>query len=116
MERKLLTTEDFKNSAKGGTRPDAVVYRLATSEAEVVADAARTLRFVFSDDTIDRMGDRIMQDGWETEEFTRNPVALWAHSSWEPPVGKASNLAVKKGELLGDIEFASADIYEFADT
>jgi hypothetical protein len=32
-----------------------------------------------------------------------------------PPIGRASNIKVEGDRLMGDIEFASADVYPFAD-
>ena len=61
------------------------------------------------------MGDTIAPHGWETAEFMRNPVALWAHAADAPPIGRASNLGVEGARLMGDIEFADPTTYEFAD-
>lgn len=116
MTLKLLSLDAFRAAAKGGSRPDAAVFRLATSDSQTVDAVARTERFVFSDASVDLAGDMIEQDGWETDDFDANPVALFSHASWEPPIGRASNVGVKGGKLIGDIEFASADVYPFADT
>jgi HK97 family phage prohead protease len=43
-------------------------------------------------------------------------VALWAHDSSAPPVGRASNVLVENERLMGDITFADAETYAFADT
>ena len=43
--------------------------------------------FIASTETVDRYGDVIKQDGWEFEEFDRNPVFLSQHNSWSSPVG-----------------------------
>lgn len=115
MTLKLLSVEAFKAAAKDGSRPEAMVFRLATGEPQIV-DETRTARFVFSDDRVDLAGDSIKQDGWETDDFNANPVALFSHASWDPPIGRAANVGVKGNKLVGDIEFASADIYPFADT
>jgi HK97 family phage prohead protease len=118
MTRKLISIDEFRSSARGGARPagDAAVYRLSTGDAEVVDEAGRKLRFCFSDSTVDRAGDTIAADGWDISGFKRNPVALWAHNSSEPPIGRATNVGPENGRLMGDIEFAGADVYAFADT
>jgi len=117
MPKKLLTADEFRAAAKDGARPDAMVFRLASEESITVGDeAARTQRFVFSDDTVDLAGDVIDPKGWQTDDFKRNPVALFSHDSWSPPIGRASNVGVVGNKLMGDIEFASADVYDFADT
>jgi HK97 family phage prohead protease len=116
MSRKLLSTADFKLLAQSGGRPDGLVARLSTDPITEVSGKARTLRFCFSDGSVDRAGDTIDPKGWQLSEFNRNPIALWAHDSAAPPIGRASNVAVVGKRLMGDIEFAPAETYEFADT
>src|ERR1700722_15005282 len=75
MTRKLLTIDEFRDSAKAGKRPEGTVVRLATADPEVDADqSSRTIRFVFSDGTVDRAGDSIDPNGWEIDTFLDNPV------------------------------------------
>ena len=117
MPLKLLSTDEFRGAAKSGSVDDAIVYRYAAAEPEQVGAAeARTQRFVFSDATVDHSGDSIDPKGWDLTVFNKNPVALFAHNSWSPPIGRASNVAVAAGKLAGDIEFADAETYPFADT
>jgi HK97 family phage major capsid protein/HK97 family phage prohead protease len=63
--------------------------------------------FVMSDDSVDRMGDVIEQDGWELANFRRNPIALFGHSSGFP-IGKWHDVAVKDGQLRGRLELMPA--------
>lgn len=116
MPMKLLSADQFRDAAKDGGQPDGTVFRFATAEPQDVEGSTRTKRFVFSDATIDHAGDSIDPKGWDLGVFKSNPVALWSHDSFSPPIGRASNVAVEKGKLVGDIEFATADVYEFADT
>lgn len=117
MPMKLLSADDFRTAAKAGEHPDGTVFRFATGEPQQVGEEdARTQRFVFSDATVDHSNDSIDPKGWDLGVFNRNPVALFAHMSWDPPIGRASNVSVQGGKLSGDIEFASPDVYEFADT
>lgn len=114
MTRKLLTVDEFRISAKGGTKPEGTVVRLAVADP-VAVDDSRKIRFVFSDGTIDRAGDSIDPNGWDIKAFTDNPVALWSHDSFSPPIGRASNVGPSGNALMGDIEFMAADISAFAD-
>jgi HK97 family phage prohead protease len=115
MTLKLLSADAFRAAAKDGGRPEGAVFSLRSNDPQPV-DGTRTVRFVFSDDSVDLAGDSISQDGWDLDDFNANPVALFSHASWEPPIGRASNVGVKGNKLIGDIEFASADVYPFADT
>lgn len=73
----------------------------------------RRMTVVGSDETRDRAGDIIRVEGWELDNYMKNPVLLWAHDYSQPPVGKA--LAVRKiltdtGPALEfDLEFAETD-------
>lgn len=116
MPMKLLSADEVRNAAKDGARPDGTVFRFTTADPQMQDDETRTVRFVFSDATVDHAGDSIDPKGWDLGIFNRNPVALWAHMSWDPPIGTASNVGVLAGKLAGDIEFADADTYPFADT
>ena len=118
MTRKLLTVDEFRSSVKdGAARPEGTVVRLATAEPEVDGAAdSRKIRFVFSDGSVDRSGDSINPDGWQITSFMQNPVALWSHDSYSPPIGRASNVGPVAGKLMGDIEFMSAEISAFADS
>jgi HK97 family phage prohead protease len=118
MTMKLLDADDFRSAAKdGGQQPEGTLFKFATTEPQQVGeDDARTERFVFSDATVDHSGDSIDPKGWRLDIFKRNPVALFSHMSWDPPIGRASNVKIQDGKLVGDIEFAAAEVYEFADT
>jgi HK97 family phage prohead protease len=91
------------------------VIRLAVADPESITDS-RKIRFVFSDGTIDRAGDSIDPAGWQTATFMQNPVALWSHDSYSPPIGRASNVGVVGNKLMGDIEFIPSDISPFAES
>ena len=48
--------------------------------------------------------------------YRRNPSVLFAHDSSSPPIGRTVNIWSDGTRLLGDIEFAPPEVYEFADT
>ena len=113
----LIGIDEFRAAAREKrTHGGDGVYHVATGEVRQVENMPRTLQFVFSDSTVDRMGDTIAADGWETADFLKNPVALWAHDSSSPPIGRASDLGVEGSRLLGNIEFVGPETYAFGDT
>lgn len=122
MPVELLPVSDFRAAAKvargqGGAKVGGQpVFRVAAGKPKAVDDAKRSIRFVFSDGSVDRAGDTIDPLGWELGAFNENPVALWAHNSFDPPIGRASNVLIEGSRLMGDIEFAAADVYAFGDT
>ena len=112
----LISVDQFRAELRAKRTPTEAVFRVSIEPPVPVNDAARTLRFCFSDESVDRMGDTIRAAGWDIADFERNPVALWAHDSSAPPIGGARNVGVEGKRLAGDIEFAPPETYLFADT
>lgn len=76
-----------------------------------------------SDSRTDRHGD-IVEQTWNFEDFSKNPLLLHGHEWHKPPIGAVVEYGVKhrddddyKGEALAlACLFATKDIYDFADT
>lgn len=112
----LIEIARFREQCRAGKPPAGGVVRVEAGAIKALDDGRRAIRFCFSDGSIDRAGDTIDPKGWRLDGFLKNPVALWAHDSSAPPIGKASHLVIEDNKLMGDIEFAPAEIYPFADT
>lgn len=85
-------------------------FRKHVSACEVKqapGDDPRVLRFIGSDQTPDRDDDIIDADGWELDEYTKNPVFLWAHNYNQLPLGKAVQVFIdpERKALVFDIRF-----------
>lgn len=76
----------------------------------------RILQFVGSTAAPDRDGDILEVNGWELDNYRKNPVLLWAHDYKMPPIGRAIKVAKQNGKLVFDIQFPHEGIYPFADT
>ncbi len=61
-----------------------------------------TVSFVASESSPDRSGDTVQASGWKLDNFKKNPVLLWAHSHYDPPVGKVGSIAVVGEQLIAD--------------
>jgi len=85
---------------------------------QIGPESDRVLRFIGSDESIDRDNDIIEASGWELANYLKNPVFLWAHDYDEPPIGRAVNVTIDAvgKRLLFDIKFPTAEEYPFADT
>lgn len=82
---------------------DSRHVKIAT-KASPVSD--RVIRFVGSDETLDRDGDTISIDGWDVSAFAKNPVVLYGHSYSDLPIGRASVTIDKRArQLLFDVRF-----------
>lgn len=86
--------------------------------AAIEADGAKGVvaSFGYSDATVDSYSDTIAPDGWKFADFNRNPVALFAHDQWSPPIGKDVGVHIVPGVALkGIIAFTPPDLYDFGD-
>lgn len=99
--------------------PGAIQRIAYPTRLQSLDDANRRITFLSSTECEDRYGDIIRVDGWDTTNYQKNPVFLWAHDSSQPPVGKG--MAITKQlmpvkALVQEIQFADVDTYAFADT
>lgn len=90
--------------------------KLFNVEIKEVEDNPRVLRFIGSDETLDRASDVMTLDGWELDNYIKNPVFLFGHDYSQPPIGKAIGVSITEKGLEFDIEFADKETYPFADT
>lgn len=79
---------------------NSIVHKTHASETD-------GMDFVLSDATPDRFGDIIQAEGWDLNNFSKNPIALFNHNS-DFPIGRWENLSVKGGELRGRLRMAPA--------
>jgi hypothetical protein len=90
----------------------------AGGEDEEMGDDG-TISFVFSSEDPASDEHVLLQDGWELEEYRKNPVFLWGHDlgSWltdappAPPIGRVEDIgvvtdAVGRKTLEGKVRFA----------
>ncbi|WP_424139890.1 HK97 family phage prohead protease [Roseomonas chloroacetimidivorans] len=106
----ILTPRAFKGLARKGERPgDVRLQKLYTGQAEAV-EGERRLRFTISTAAVDREYDTVAIDGWDLDEYQRNPVVLWAHDGYSLPVGRGMDLAVEGGALKATVDFVPADV------
>ena len=71
------------------------------------AENVNGMEFVLSDETPDRMDDIILSEGWDLNNFQKNPIALFNHNP-NFIVGKWANLRIDNQQLRGHLEMAPA--------
>jgi len=73
----------------------------------------RMLTFTASTEQVARDEEIVLAKGWDTEQFEKNPVFLWSHNAWEPPIGRVTAIRkVTRGKnkrLEADVEFAGLE-------
>lgn len=79
-----------------------------------INEQSYTIRAVFSTGDVDRHGEIVDQKSWILDDFMKNPVVLFGHDHYSPPVGKIVGLGYNsEGNLEGEVKFA-AEEYPFA--
>lgn len=79
-----------------------------------VAGEGRNIRFVASDEGVNRYDQIVRTRGWKLDNFRKNPVLLWQHDTDNLPIGRVL-IDVINNQLIADAEFATADLNPFAD-
>jgi len=106
----VLSIDAWKRAAKSGAvAPVAVrqVFELETKGDEI--------SIVMSSVSEDRMRDTINQAGWKLDNFKANPVLLWGHDSFSPPIGKVKTAIVEGGKLKAKgVEWVPKEVSPFA--
>lgn len=111
----FASIDEFRAAAQGLRHLDASVRASFDTEIKAEGDS-RSLTFVISTASVDRMGDTIAVDGWKLDQFRKNPVVLWAHDSQSLPVGKATKVWIEQGRLMATAEFTPSGMARFNDT
>ena len=63
------------------------------------------MRFIISDESVNRYGYRILSRGMSTASFEKNPVVFYNHGTFSLPIGKGKNLQHEvDGTITLDIE------------
>lgn len=92
-----------------------------TAEARAVNREERTIDVVASTFALDSYNTRIDPNGWDLEQFRRNPVITWAHddrgytASGGRPIAKGENVRVEDGKLKMRLRFPEEGKFRFAD-
>lgn len=75
----------------------------------------RIVRFIGTKESEDRTGDVIEAEGWQLDNFVKNPVFLWNHDPSLGPIGRVKQIIREGTSLLFDVEFAPPEVSELAD-
>ncbi|MFC9089001.1 HK97 family phage prohead protease [Nocardiopsis dassonvillei] len=81
-------------------------YGRAVLDANTPPD--EPLVFTASSTTLNRHGFSLRTDGWRLENYQANPVVLWMHDAWRPPIGRAA-AALDGDRVRAAIDFDQGD-------
>lgn len=133
--RRYLTSGQFKQLAPKNLAqfrkecgPDACVVKHYVAKAEEMPkpmddeehpmdddSQPRKIAFTISTGDIDREGDTISPDGWDFKNYLTNPVVLWCHDYYMPPVAIAESVTVEGGRVRSVVEFPPKGAFEMSD-
>lgn len=71
----------------------------------------RVIRFIGSDESVDRDGDTISIDGWDVSSYMKNPIVLYGHDYYALPIARAIAVTVDKRmrNLMFDVKFPTIE-------
>jgi len=98
----------------------AVFMSLMDNVVKGVDMKTRQLNMIGSDESVDRDGDVIMVNGWDLNNFLKNPVFLWSHVYHGPesvPLARAIKVIKRRTPARLDfvLQFPTEGINPFAD-
>lgn len=99
-------TAELKEQMLAALKSEEIQKFIADTKA---AEDTGTFDIVISTPTPDRAGESIIQNGWETENYQKNPVVLWAHNYQNLPVAITDELYLKDGKTHARGRFAPHD-------
>ncbi len=102
----LRYTDDVEDAKK--YLASAVVKALSDATASAT-DESGTFEVIISTEDVDRHGDVVRVDGWDTTNYMNNPVVLCNHEWWDLPVGMCTELRTEGNKLIAKGKFAPAD-------
>jgi len=80
---------------------------IKTLTVKAATQEDRVIRFIASDESLDRDGDIVVSSGWRIENYLKNPIVLYGHNYDKLPVGKAKNVIIDPigKQLIIDVQF-----------
>ena len=78
-------------------------------EQTKAASDSGSFEFIISTSDVDRQGDVIDQNGWDLTHYKSNPIVLWAHDYYAPPIGVTDDIALVDGKLVAKGRFAPTE-------
>lgn len=71
----------------------------------------RVIRFIGSDESLDRDGDTISVDGWDVSAYMKNPVVIYGHDYSSLPIARTVSVTPDKRarQLIFDIKFPTIE-------
>lgn len=114
-ESNFISLEEFKTRARDGNAAGLAIRKQYTAEIGKASEEQeeRVLQVVISTGALDRDNDTIAPKGWDLKDYKKNPVVLWAHEYWNPPIAKTRKVWIENDQLKAIAEFTAEEVYPF---
>jgi len=111
----LFPLDDWRTSfvATGQAPTDVLLRKEFVTEIQPGED--RTIKFVITTGSADREKDVINASGWDTTNYLKNPVVLFAHDYDSLPVARTTSLTQVGDTLVAEAQFADAGLNPVAE-
>lgn len=111
--REFLTEERFKQLAKDGVVDGKGLRKQVVDEIEKGGGSSeRSLTFTISTASVDRQSDTVSLDGWNFDNYLKNPVVLWAHDYSRLPIARATKVWKYGSKIKAAADFVPAEMPE----
>ena len=100
-----LTTEFGERLVKLSTGADGLRSELLCQVRAVGDDE---MEFIATDETKDRYAEVIKIDGWQLDNYRKNPVVVDSHNYWTlgALIGRSEEVVIEKGKMRNRVKFA----------
>lgn len=119
-QRRYLSKGQFRELIKTGSKDNPIDTKnlcvVAPLEAQVRAIGSadsRLIEFIVSTGRVDRENDTISPQGWDLADYKNNPVVLWVHDHWSPPIGNSRSMYLDGDALKSMCEFTPEELNPF---
>lgn len=111
LEKRLREADLQALAAYRSGKGEAPVIYKAGGFVRAVEDTDRPMLFVASTEEEDRYGDLISVEGWELDNFRKNPVFLFAHQHNVAPIGLVPKVwkSAEEKALLATVRWDNDD-------
>ncbi len=100
---KLFEEIELKNILRTALEGSQIIRVRAAGKDK---DGEEIFKIVISTMQTDRYGEIVVQEGIDTDNYLKNPIVLWGHDYYLPPIGKTIKLIKQKTKTTAYFVFA----------
>jgi len=113
----LIDLDEWKAKASAGEAPaGALLRKQYVARVKAEDGDSRKVSITISTKALDRHRDTVDPLGIDTANYEKNPVVLWAHANYIPPIARSVSLKANSKALRSIAEFMPAEMSAFADS